>query len=1022
MDPFRNIFAFIGKDDTKEEEEVENFFKDKNTEKKEPGLPKSNKTCFLCEEGEIHDGCTNIKKVKTKGKKADGKYVCDKCEYTSDKRICMKSHKEAVHLKIKHFRCSVCFYEKYRKHEIEFHMKSKHKDRLCRVLIIGCPLCERKVTHGICVKQPQKNNHQNGKTEKKKPSLPKNNKTCFLCEEGEVHDECTNIKKVKTKGKKADGEYGCDKCEYSSDTKILLRSHIKLVHLFKVKTFKCSACSYRSYTRQRLQVHVKRIHKDNTCRIMKIGCSLCETNQSHKICERNYENYDRKRKIKDRPTRVKKTNGKYSCDKCDYTSDQSGHMKTHKEAVHLKIKHFKCSVCFYEANRKYEIDSHMKLKHKDQHCRVLIIGCTLCERKEKHEICSKTFNNPSKNGKIKCNECGFTSNLEKTVSQHNEVIHMAIKRYFCRSCNFQSYYKHNIKTHIVNNHKSAFSELGRIGCESCKNNDDFNGCSDCGLKVKGHNTERKTSKKDSKNHGESVNLKNTLLSCEDCKEFFDNIERLKYHESNSHSDIARFSCNLCDYMGYFKLLLVEHQKDNHKGLASRVIKIGCEKCGENTKGHECDSKLDALNDDLEKTVKIYGKKDATTEKKRSIKSESGKPKRGKGILIIKGINKCSEKNCDFSSDYKESLTAHVERAHKGILKFKCNICDFKSYHKHIVKSHQKKSSHSENATKVLRIGCIFCEEDIIHTEHSNRERKVRKARRGVEGNLICLAPGCTYVTDVKQNLTLHYHSTHTDFGYSCNLCSYRGIHGGNVERHQRANHHKIELAKVIGLGCKACEENIEHKKHTFPAKPFDYGICLLCKDGIEHSEHEFTTVHSNGFRGGKGIGESNKRGKYGRNTEECLICGIKLTNRKSHVQHYQQEHPNDKIFNCKDCKYATNFLQNLNTHASSMHEKKVRQCSLCSYNTTWNSAFLEHMRCVHGLFKKKGKHFVESEANPILCDDCGFSTFNPKQFNDHKLANCHSKHTLQNDINYKSQMRYTSSITLKVGNFKYEIH
>ena len=368
MDPFRNIFAFISKDDTKEELEVENFLKDKNTEKKKPGLPKSNKTCFLCEEGEIHDECTNIKKVKTKGKQTDGKYVCDKCEYTSDMRKNMRIHTEAVHLKIKHFRCSVCFYEKYRKHEIEFHMKSKHKDRQYRVLIIGCPLCERKVTHVICVKQLKKNNHQNGKTdrniEKKKLSLPKNNKICFLYEEGEVHDECTNIKKVKTKG-----EYGCDKCEYSSDTKVLLRSHIELVHLFKVKNFKCSACSYRSYTRQRLQVHVKRIHKDNTCRIIKIGCSLCETNQSHNICERKYvKKY------------VKKTNGKYFCDKCDYTSGHGSHVKTHREAVHLKIKHFKCSVCFYEANRKHEIDYHMKIKHKDQPCRVLIIGCTFCVR------------------------------------------------------------------------------------------------------------------------------------------------------------------------------------------------------------------------------------------------------------------------------------------------------------------------------------------------------------------------------------------------------------------------------------------------------------------------------------------------------------------------------------------------------------------------------------------------------------------------------------------------------------------
>ena len=116
-------------------------------------------------------------------------------------------------------------------------------------------------------------------------------------------------------------------------------------------------------------------------------------------------------------------------------------------------------------------------------------------------------------------------------------------------------------------------------------------------------------------------------------------------------------------------------------------------------------------------------------------------------------------------------------------------------------------------------------------------------------------------------------------------------------------------------------------------------------------------------------------------------------------------------------------------HVSSKHEKKVRQCSLCSYNTTWNTSFLEHMRSAHGLFKKKSKHFVESEANPILCDDCGFSTFNQKQFNAHKVAACKSLPMIQYDAKFKSHMRYNSSklksqndhgppIGIKLGNFR----
>ena len=598
---------------------------------------------------------------------------------------------------------------------------------------------------------------KDGIMESKKQSLPKNNKSCFFCEVGEVHNECTHVKKGKKKVKDTDGEYACDKCDYTCDTKQLLRNHIEAVHL-KVKNYKCSSCSWVcSYNKQTLKNHIKRRHKEDSSRMITIGCSLCENNQSHKFCG-----------IHGR--KPKKTERNYSCQKCEYTSEKNEHMKMHIEAVHLKIKRYRCSVCDFAAYRRQEIELHMKPKHKHQICRVFIIGCPLCERKEKHEICVK---------------------------------------------------------------------------------------------------QPKTQKADSK----------------------------------THVDIKR---------------------------------------------------------------------------------------RWRGILRSEGINKCTEKNCDFASDNKESLRGHVESIHNGILKYKCNICDYKSYHKFSIANHQKISSHSDKKNKVLRIGCTLCEEDIFHTQHSISVGKERKESRGVKETLICLEPACIYVTDLKNSITSHYRKKHIhNSSYTCNLCSYRSSGGGNIEKHQKANHRRVGQAKVIAIGCKACEENIEHRNHTFPARTFDYGHCLLCKCGVEHSEHKFTTV-----QGWMGTGECNNRNQQYTKLKECSICGIKLIDRKSHVQHYQKEHPNDKIFKCKDCKYATNYLPNLNTHASSKHEKKVRQCSLCSYNTTWNTSFLEHMRNAHGLFQKKSKYFVESETHPILCDDCGFSSYSQKQFNAHKLANCQSKPSL----------------------------
>ena len=161
------------------------------------------------------------------------------------------------------------------------------------------------------------------------------------------------------------------------------------------------------------------------------------------------------------------------------------------------------------------------------------------------------------------------------------------------------------------------------------------------------------------------------------------------------------------------------------------------------------------------------------------------------------------------------------------------------------------------------------------------------------------------------------------------------------------------------------------------------------------------------------MGQKQRKKRHVSQIGECSICGIKLINRSLRLQHYQKEHPNEKIFNCKDCKYSTNYLPNLNTHASSKHEKKVRQCSLCSYNTTWNTCFLEHMRSAHGLFQKKSKYSVESEAHPILCDDCGFSTFNQEQFNAHKLNGCQSQPILQYKRYNLSHMSYNPSTKLK---------
>ena len=75
---------------------------------------------------------------------------------------------------------------------------------------------------------------------------------------------------------------------------------------------------------------------------------------------------------------------------------------------------------------------------------------------------------------------------------------------------------------------------------------------------------------------------------------------------------------------------------------------------------------------------------------------------------------CDMADCDYSAKSKQSLKFHMDAVHLGILKFSCNACEYKSYYKHNVKKHQE-LTHEDEKTRVLKIGCLECMEDIEHS-------------------------------------------------------------------------------------------------------------------------------------------------------------------------------------------------------------------------------------------------------------------------------------------------------------------
>ena len=169
-------------------------------------------------------------------------------------------------------------------------------------------------------------------------------------------------------------------------------------------------------------------HKNKTFRIIKIGCLPCETNQSHEFCEKRWT------------AKKWKTDGKYSCDECEYTSDQKHNVKNHMETVHLNLKRFRCSACVHTTYERRAILLHIK-KHRDEQCRYFIIGCPLCERKENHKMCVKQPLTQNQHGKFKCTECYFTSNQQQSlIILYGEIRKLKFKVMFVQQLYFSSLY------------------------------------------------------------------------------------------------------------------------------------------------------------------------------------------------------------------------------------------------------------------------------------------------------------------------------------------------------------------------------------------------------------------------------------------------------------------------------------------------------------------------------------------------------------------------------------------------------
>ena len=353
--------------------------------------------------------------------------------------------------------------------------------------------------------------------------------------------------------------------------------------------FECDKCGRQFKNKHGLSVHSKHT-------------GLCTENRQCKKCEKMFKNWYNLREHMEMVRNCdKKDRG---CEKCgkqfSFPSQLAAHLKglqSGKKCVVKKIKVFDCFRCHVVFSTKAKLLLH---KSNTYRCDK---SCSICGKYFKQKVhltahvkrrCGKP-----KTEKIKCDIC-LTNFFNNTCfSLHNERKRKCIKRTECEKCGVKLADFH-YRTHIM-------QECSTFDCPDCGEKFAFNKrfkqhikkhkrkeiiengtglkgdflCQPCDVIFNGklmydQHQFQCTNKVLGKNYVGSPKTEEMLV-CLKCEKKFKLAKNFSIHQTNGlcrfPQDTIKYSCDLCEYEGSQKYILVLHKNVKHHG-----VKFNCDKC------------------------------------------------------------------------------------------------------------------------------------------------------------------------------------------------------------------------------------------------------------------------------------------------------------------------------------------------------------------------------------------------------------------------------------------------------------
>jgi len=363
-------------------------------------------------------------------------------------------------------------------------------------------------------------------------------------------------------------------------------------------------------------------------------------------------------------------------------------------------KKFLCDDCGFTCASKATLNTHKVFKHGDL---------------------------PPKS--LTCDACDYTCDHPTQLTSHKRIIHEEkLDPLECAHCPLQVRTQPELDKHLRNIH----SEEKPFVCNMC-----------------GHRFNKKSNMV---KHVKMVHEKLRPWTCEECNKSFSDRRDLIAHEDSVHKGLKPFDCPYCDYKCARKKNMYVHIKNIHGEKGSRTSKPSyeCGQCGHVAKHRRLlEQHIRSVH---EITVKEFqcGLCEFKAATKMSVDRHMQSHTKERRSLTAGGCSMCGE-----SFTNAARLVAHMRNIHGTIDKtYQCESCEYRGATHSALKAHMR--AVHENIRKHR---CDYCEFTSFASSALKRHiLAIHEKRKPFE------CDKCSFKSSYKESLELHLANKHKDEG------------------------------------------------------------------------------------------------------------------------------------------------------------------------------------------------------------------------------------------------------------------